>query len=329
MKSDKLQDAFTDIKDEFIQEAHEEIIYTKPRFNYKKAALALVCTFAVVIGLPKVLPHPYGNLSSQSYEASYDNYVEQPYQYDTDSYEVMDGAMAKAESTSEEGSPVTKQDNAKIIQNASMDLETKDVDKTMSSVEELVNKYNGYIQSSTMYNDSYAYYYMTIRIPSDQFESCINDIKGLGNVTSYSRSTDDVTEQYTDYEAKLKSYKKQEKKLMEMYDQATNVSELMDIESRISEVQYEIDFYESMIKNYDTLIEYSTLDLNISEIKVYSNTETGFLSRLGEAFENGWYYCLSTIEEFIITVVYNLWLVVIVVLGFVGFKVYKKKKQGK
>ena len=188
-----------------------------------------------------------------------------------------------------------------------------------------IDQYGGYVQKSVSGNrGSNRYYEAAIRIPAEHYSQFLEEIKGSGNATYYSEETKDITDSYTDIQARLSSLKAQEAKVLEFYDKAVDLDDLMSVEERLSEIRYEIEYYEAQIKNYDLQVAYSTLNLTVNETKVYTPVSTSFFSRLARSFSNGFKNFISGVEDFIIDVVYNLWTILLIILiGFVAFKVRK------
>ena len=213
-----------------------------------------------------------------------------------------------------------------------MNLETKNFDDVISNINEAVNEYGGYVQSSSIntYGDNSRYYDATIRIPADKYKEFLKQIEGSGNVSSYSEKVDDITTEYNDKQARLNSLKAEESRIMEFYQKAESISELMDIEQRLSDIRYEIDYIETQIKNYDLLVAYSTLTIHVSETKTYTQTNTSFTEKLSRAFKNGFSDFVSSIEYLLIDLAYNIYsIIIIVVIVVAGIIIYKKIRNRK
>ncbi|MBO7677562.1 MAG: DUF4349 domain-containing protein [Erysipelotrichaceae bacterium] len=242
-------------------------------------------------------------------------------------YEEAAGAYAANNSYDEQRTDNTVTANKKLILTARMNVETKDLDELLGKLNETIGKYGAYFQSSTV-NTSGNHtrqYDATIRIPSDQYSQFLEELKDSGNVSYYSEETKDITDSYTDLEARLKSLKAQEDKVLEFYDKAQTLEELMLVEERLSDIRYEIEYIEAQIKNYDLLVAYSTLTLHITETSTYTPTSTSFIERLGRAFKNGFQDFISTIEDILINLAYDIYTIVFLVLIVVAaIFIYKK-----
>ena len=213
-----------------------------------------------------------------------------------------------------------------------MRMESQNLDDTIETIQRNVNIYGGYMQSTSLnQNTSYSRSYSaTIRIPADKYQEFLESINNSGNTVSYSEEVKDVTDSYTDLEARLVSYKAEEQKVLEFYDKAETLEELLIVEERLSEIRYEIEYLEAQIKNYDLLISYSTLNITVTETKTYTPVSQSFGSRLVSAFTNGLSGFISNVEDFIVDLVYNIWTIIFVVLLIcLAVFLYKKFRNRK
>ena len=190
----------------------------------------------------------------------------------------------------------------KIIYSGYVNLETTAFDQSLTALSQTVAQNGGFIQDSnvqgnTRYNndgttsvvDRWASY--TIRIPSENFESFMAMTNGIGNVTSSNRNAQNVTSQYTDYEARLSSLTIQEERLLDMLKQTKDLDSLITLEARLSEVRYEIESIERNLRNLDNRIAYSTVTVNIQEVEIYTPTTPvtrTFGEKMSDAFSDGW-----------------------------------------
>lgn len=327
MKNDKLVDAIGMIKDEYIEEAHAP----KKRFNFRfgwdlvgKLAVVATCLLLAV----NVLPNLFHKASNGGSSYDYNAYSSAPSESYTNEYYSENAKTSDEESGANTSLISNKTDsNQKLILTADMEMETQNLDDITNKLSDAIKKYNGYVQSSSIYTrgNSSRVYTATIRIPANDYASFLEEIKDSGNTIRYSEHVDDVTDSYTDTQARLSSLRAQYDKVLEFYSKAETIEDLMAVETRLSELQYEIEYLEAKIKNYDLLIDYSTLNVTITETTVYTPVNTNFFTRLGNSFVNGFNNFASGIGDFIIDVVYNIWTILLLaVLGFVGYRVYKR-----
>ncbi len=201
-----------------------------------------------------------------------------------------------------ESSP-KKLDREKIIYTGNVTLETMDWDKSKASVKKLIEDNDGIIQSENeYYNDSDWYYntsetvrtlYITARIPSDKFNQVLEGTDGIGHITVKSMDASNVTREYYDVQARLKTKQAELKRFEEILSKADKVKDILEIESHISNVQYEIDSAKSQLENLNLDVSYSTINITLTEVTKYSKDPDETRSRLKETLEGAGHFFMS------------------------------------
>ena len=203
-----------------------------------------------------------------------------------------DAAYAEGESRAPDIDP------EKIIYSADASVETTEFELTLEKLQGLVQQFGGFIESSSINGSNYydqsrgytnsrnANY--TIRIPSERFSELMGSLSTLGNVPYTYTYTENITARYYDVQARLTAYKTQEQRLLEMMEMAETVSDLVVIEDRLSELRYEIESLQSTLNNWDRQVSYSSVNVNISEVTVYTpEAKMTYGQRLGLAVRSG------------------------------------------
>ena len=214
----------------------------------------------------------------------------------------------------------------KIIKRVNVVSETKSFDSTLSAIEVEVAALGGYVQSSNVYGRIYEKYSdrratFTLRIPAENLDSFMNTVGSLVNITNKTTNVDDITETYTDIESRLNALKVEEARLLELLSKGESLPDLLTIEQRLSEVRYEIESYTARIRGYDTLIAFSTVNIEIAEVVDYTpepKKDPTFGDRIGEAFSESWEDFAEGCKDFAVWFVYSLpSILVLVVILFV------------
>lgn len=164
----------------------------------------------------------------------------------------------------------------KIIQYLDYEIETLDFSQSVTALESLCSELGGYIQDSYRNGERingsglrYASY--TLRIPVDQLEAFKKGTDQIGTVASYSTSTENVTEQYYDIETRLKSLRTQEERLLELMEKSETLTDVIELENALSQVTYEIESLTGSLRRYDSLVEYSTVNVALNEVVRYTD----------------------------------------------------------
>ena len=219
----------------------------------------------------------------------------------------------------------------KIIRRVSMDMETRDFDELADSLTRAVASVGGYTESANVYSRSgsrHASY--VFRIPSANLDAFLSSLSTLGNVLSRSENAEDVTLAYVDTESRIRALKAEETALLEMLEKSENLSDLMSVRSRLTDVRYQLDSYESQLRKYDSLIDYSTVSVSVSEVERLSNIRGGVWTQIGDDFMDNVYAIADGAVAFFIWFVGSL--PVLILLGGVatgGFFLYRyiRKKR--
>ena len=233
----------------------------------------------------------------------------------------------------------------KIIYSGHVNLETTDFDAAIAALDRAVREYGGFVQDSSVDGwsrdngdgtftvmDRSANY--VVRIPCAKFDAFMAMTNGIGNVTSSSRTAENVTSQYTDYEARLSSLNTQEERLLAMLEKSEDLESLITLEQRLSEVRYEIESIERNLRNLDQRLAYSTVTLWLQEVEVYTPTVTvqrTFGEKLSDAFADGWRGFVRGLQGFVLWLAESLpsLVVLAVIAGGVVLVIVRIRKRAK
>lgn len=200
----------------------------------------------------------------------------------------------------------------------------------------LVKELGGYFQQSSVSNrgnSGYRYGSYTIRIPSAQFDTFLQKAGTLCHLVYSSTGTDDVSETYYDTEARLETARIKLERLQALLAKATSMDDIITIESAISETEWDIENLSGTLRRYDALVDYATIDVELSEVYKLSGQDeavTTFGGRLGQSFVNGLRAVGSALEDFAVWLAYSwVWLLVIAAVIVVVVRVVRRKSGGK
>lgn len=210
----------------------------------------------------------------------------------------------------------------KLIRDGHVEFETDDIDSTRSRVIQSVKKHQGYISNDQEYKlPGRVSVNMTIRVPAENFDPLIEDAtKGVKRFDSKGVNVNDVTEEFIDVEARLKTKKELEERYLELLQKASAVKDILEIETQMGALRSDIESIEGRLKYLENQVAFSTLNLNFYET---IPGETEFGARFQDGFRNGW----DNLVWFFVFLT-NIWpFIVIAFATVVGFKVLKKRKR--
>jgi Domain of unknown function (DUF4349) len=161
----------------------------------------------------------------------------------------------------------------KIIYDAQVDLTVESVDPIAKKVGSLVQEARGYIaeQNVTGSPGSQRSMRWRVRIPVEQFDSFVDSIVLLGELERNNRTSQDVTEQYYDIEARIKNKKVEEQTLNKiLQERSGKLEDILKIEIELSRVRGEIEQLEGKIRVLENVSSLATLTLNVRERDKYA-----------------------------------------------------------
>lgn len=234
-------------------------------------------------------------------------------------YEYGDAIYDKTEAPQESASTTSTAgfQNQKLIRRMSVEAETADMDTLLSALESKTAALGGYVENQSVRNGGssatrrYRYASLVIRIPADRLEEFIDHVKGSSNITYYQESADDVTLRYVATESRVKALETEQDRLLELLAKAENMSDLLQIEQRLTEVRTELEQVASQLRVYDNLVDYGTVDLNLTEVQEFTVVEeetvwmrirTGFtdsLKNLGRFFTDAFVWIVVSLPYLI------------------------------
>lgn len=221
---------------------------------------------------------------------------------------------------------------SKIIKTADISFQIKDIKDARTKIIAIVRKSGAYISTENQATNSYSITNdMTIRIKPESFDDLVDKLMELSIYTDYRKITSqDVTADYVDTEARLKSKTEVETRYTEILKKAVTIYDILQVEEKLNQIHEEIDAAKGKLKYMNDEVTYSTINLHFYEKLDYQPApESGFFYKFGKAFSGGW----QALQMFFIGVIYlwPLWIIAAIVVYLVLWfiKRGKRKRQQK
>jgi hypothetical protein len=180
---------------------------------------------------------------------------------------------------------------SKLIRTAKVRLQVKNTQKATTAVTHLVSKHKGYIASQSITSGSYSVQSdFLIRVPSDSFDNLLNELLVEASfVESKVIELKDVTEEFVDLTARLKTQQEVESRYREILKQARKIEEILAVEKQLGEIRQEIEARQGRLQFLSHQVNYGTIHLTFSERLPYQRPpQASFLASMVESFKDGW-----------------------------------------
>jgi hypothetical protein len=228
--------------------------------------------------------------------------------------------------STENGNIETTNPTQKLIRTYNFNFETTNYDKSLGFINTKIKECNGYIESSEIYGKNYRNVNMIIRIPEDKVELFLNDAGNIGEITYKSETAEDITLSYYDLESKIETLEIQHDRILELLKKADNLSDIITLEKRLSEIQSELNSYNTRLNVYDNLVNYVTINLELNEVdQIQVLEEDSFFDEIKKGLSNNISDIIEAFTDLVILIITGLPYIIIISLTiFVSLKIVKK-----
>lgn len=252
--------------------------------------------------------------------------------YETRDYATMDVSTESIQPIGDSEQNKILNEERKIEKNFSVNIETKNYNNDYNKIQELIKKHNALIESSNDYIDSSdenrKSFFATIRIDEDKSEEFYNEVKQIGKTIHASSYVNDITKDYNFNERKINSLKKELESLNKMFETAENYNDIIVINTRINEIQSELDYYEQNKINMDDKVDKNTFNIELQEVLDYRHIEqdNSLSSQMKQAFSDSLYFVKIFFKELLLLII-RFWIPLTLILLIVLY--FKNKNKTK
>jgi hypothetical protein len=196
----------------------------------------------------------------------------------------------------------------KVIRNATLGLTVGDVVGAMREVEAAAQAAGGFVSNSTLTvqelpkpvdapedepppkRQSAS---MTIRVPAESFTNTMTALRGLATeITAETNSSQEVTEEYTDLNSRLRNLEAGEQRYLDLLGRASTIPDILTVQDRLSAVRLEIEQVQGRLQLLDDLTDLATItaQLDLPPLPAEEATAQTAEDRgwAGEAWEDAW-----------------------------------------
>ncbi|MFL6375298.1 MAG: DUF4349 domain-containing protein [Pyrinomonadaceae bacterium] len=245
--------------------------------------------------------------------------------------QVIDDKISLSQATNSQ-SPAAQNDR-KIIRNGTLAIECDRPEDAQRNISDIANSNGGYVVDTeqtmsdpkSQGHDSVS---MTIRVPSDKFETALDQIRSSsGKIIKESIKGDDVTEEFIDIEARLKAKQALEQQFMEIMKRANSVDDALSVQSQLADVRSDIEKIQGRKRFLENQSSLSTIKIQLQTPAVFSASSKGFGERLTQAFGSGFDFALEFVLGLVTFVVAILPFAILVGMPAFLFIRYFIKRQ--
>jgi Domain of unknown function (DUF4349)/Putative zinc-finger len=155
-----------------------------------------------------------------------------------------------------------------IARKAQLEVVVVKLDDARQTLDRILTDHQGYVAqlSATAESGSARIVVVSLRVPADQLDWCLAELKKLGRVTQESQAGEEVTRQHVDLVVRLKNSRNTEGRLNAVLQQRSGpIKEILEVEKESARVRGEIEQMEAEQKNLEHRVDFATIDLKLAE----------------------------------------------------------------
>ena len=157
-----------------------------------------------------------------------------------------------------------------VIKNANLSIAVEDPLVKMDQIMAMADNMGGYVVSSNLW-------YRTlengvevpqgevmIRVPSNLFDDALTEIKnGVGQVVNEGVSGQDVTQEYTDTQARIKNLQSAEAELQRIMEEAAKTEDVLNVYNRLIDIREQIEVLQGRAQYFEKSAAMSAISISV------------------------------------------------------------------
>ena len=237
-------------------------------------------------------------------------------------------ASANDETDIKDNPAATEKIPQKIIKTAEVSCQVAKYEESRKKILSVIAAHKGYVSSEDQSTNGYNLNNtMVIRVDAPEFDVLLDELLKEAVYVEYKKiNASDVTEEFVDINARLKSKRDAEEQYTQILKKANTINEILEVQQYLRTIREEIESLEGRLRYLNDKVSYSTITLSfyekISDVPVEPGST--FLSRLTDALSWGWHGLLA----FFIGIIYvwPLWVILAISL-YIVIRIVKRSRR--
>ncbi len=242
---------------------------------------------------------------------------------------MTDGSAALSTNSATAPAPAT---DRKIVKTGDLKLLVAKAEDASAQIKTIATSLGGYVDEANIYDvtDASKAGTVTIKVPADKFDETMGQLKKMAiKVESETAGTSDVTADWVDLQARLKSLQAEEDQYLAILKDAKNVEDVLKVTQSLSSVQSDIERLQANIRYTSSQVDLSSISISLDEdadVQVFGLRWTPLLV-IKQAARN-MLQGLTGFADFVIAFVFFLpalilWAILIVTFYWIARKIYR------
>lgn len=178
----------------------------------------------------------------------------------------------------------------KLVFNADLSLQVKDARSAMNEIQNLINFHHGYTADANLTGSESDGWNakLVLRIPTANYGTILDALRKLGEVRQQRQWAQDVTDQYIDLDARVKTLSEYEQRLRELALKANNFDDWLKLTHQINDTRIQVESLSGKLRLLSNQVEFSTINVSLIQPRPGAQPETAspLTQRMVKAFHD-------------------------------------------
>lgn len=217
------------------------------------------------------------------------------------------------------GAPLPGTDR-KLVMTAFLDVTLRDVQAGFERIGAIAEANGGLVAESAMRQEGKDRRgTITIRVPVDRYSDVLGQLRGVAARVDSERTTaNDVSEEFTDLQARQRNLEATEQQLLVFLGQAKNVQEVLQVQDRLTTTRAEIERLKGRINLLTRMTDLATIQMSLRSENASPITRPDGIGPLA-SLQRGWEASLRVLggvgSVALTAVAFSWWLLPLAALG--------------
>jgi hypothetical protein len=204
-----------------------------------------------------------------------------------------------------------------LIKTASLTTEVENLDQGFEEAYAVAHAEKGLVVGTTrsVADEGYAFGSVTIKVHPAKYDETIRALRKIGRLVSENSTTEDITQEYVDIQARLENAERTRDRYFEILaTRAGTVPEVLEVEREIERVTENIERFKGQLRYYDSQIGLSTITVNLEEPHAAVPTGYSFGKAVKDAFRIALRICIFLVQAVIVLLPFIILLIILVLI---------------